>query len=236
MAGCVPRCSTGCGHATITVSLFCELTTLISSEIWMKRSGRFWMRFAGWGWTGTKVRKLAVRTVRIFSRSGDHLYDAALARSCWSPEKPIVTLNCQPTLRLNEKRRRKEEGLHQQSRVAGIVEGRGGKESRRRSNFCRTIARSRDETRVVINDHIRGTVEFDCSLMPDPVIARNDGSPLYNFATVVDDAELEITHVIRAEEHLSNTPIQVLLHRRWETGRPNGLTCLTWLPRAAKRK
>jgi len=67
--------------------------------------------------------------------------------------------------------------------------------------------------KVVINDHIRGKVEFDCSLMPDPVIARNDGSPLYNFATVVDDAEMEITHVIRAEEHLSNTPIQVLLHR-----------------------
>ena len=67
--------------------------------------------------------------------------------------------------------------------------------------------------KVVINDHIRGTVEFDCSLMPDPVIARNDGSPLYNFATVVDDAEMEITHVIRAEEHLSNTPIQILLHR-----------------------
>jgi glutamyl-tRNA synthetase len=67
--------------------------------------------------------------------------------------------------------------------------------------------------RVVINDHVRGTVEWDCSLMPDPVIARSDGSPLYNFATVVDDAAMEITHVIRAEEHLSNTPIQVLLHR-----------------------
>ena len=67
--------------------------------------------------------------------------------------------------------------------------------------------------KVVMDDHIRGTVEFDCSLMPDPVIARNDGSPLYNFATVVDDAELEITHVVRAEEHLSNTPIQILLHR-----------------------
>lgn len=67
--------------------------------------------------------------------------------------------------------------------------------------------------KVVINDHVRGTVEWDCSLMPDPVIARSDGSPLYNFATVVDDAALEITHVIRAEEHLSNTPIQVLLHR-----------------------
>lgn len=67
--------------------------------------------------------------------------------------------------------------------------------------------------RVVINDHVRGTVEWDCSLMPDPVIARSDGSPLYNFATVVDDGAMQITHVIRAEEHLSNTPIQVLLHR-----------------------
>ncbi len=67
--------------------------------------------------------------------------------------------------------------------------------------------------KVVINDHVRGQVEWDCSLMPDPVVARSDGSPLYNFATVVDDAALDITHVIRAEEHLPNTPIQVLLHR-----------------------
>ena len=66
---------------------------------------------------------------------------------------------------------------------------------------------------VIIDDHVRGRVEWDCSLMPDAVIARSDGSPLYNFATVVDDAALDITHVIRAEEHLSNTPIQVLLHR-----------------------
>ncbi len=66
---------------------------------------------------------------------------------------------------------------------------------------------------VIIDDHVRGRVEWDCGLMPDAVIARSDGSPLYNFATVVDDAALDITHVIRAEEHLSNTPIQVLLHR-----------------------
>src|SRR5690606_33303079 len=48
-------------------------------------------------------------------------------------------------------------------------------------------------------------------LMADPVICRQDGSPLYNFASVVDDAQMQITHVIRAEEHLSNTSIQVLL-------------------------
>jgi glutamyl-tRNA synthetase len=65
---------------------------------------------------------------------------------------------------------------------------------------------------VVLEDSIRGHVEWDTSLMVDPVIVRANGTPLYNFATVVDDAQMEITHVIRAEEHLSNTPIQLLLH------------------------
>lgn len=64
-----------------------------------------------------------------------------------------------------------------------------------------------------LDDIIRGQVEWDTSLIPDPVIVRANGGPLYNFATVVDDAQLKITHVIRAEEHLSNTPIQVLLHQ-----------------------
>lgn len=70
----------------------------------------------------------------------------------------------------------------------------------------------RDQT-VVIDDQIRGRVEWDASLMADPVILRGDGTPLYNFATVIDDAQMQITHVIRAEEHLSNTPTQVLLHQ-----------------------
>jgi len=70
----------------------------------------------------------------------------------------------------------------------------------------------RGET-VAVDDIIRGHVEWDTSLLPDPVIVRGNGGPLYNFATVVDDAQLKITHVIRAEEHLSNTPIQVLIHR-----------------------
>jgi glutamyl-tRNA synthetase len=65
---------------------------------------------------------------------------------------------------------------------------------------------------VSIDDVVRGRVEWDASLLPDPVITRSDGTPLYNFATVVDDADFRITHVIRAEEHLSNTPVQVLLH------------------------
>lgn len=67
------------------------------------------------------------------------------------------------------------------------------------------------ERTIVIDDAIRGRVEFDASLMVDPVIYRSNGTPLYNFASVVDDGSMEISHIIRAEEHLSNTPIQFLL-------------------------
>lgn len=67
--------------------------------------------------------------------------------------------------------------------------------------------------KVAIDDLIRGHVEWDCALIPDPVILRADGTPLYNFATVVDDAQMEISHVIRAEEHLTNTAVQALVYK-----------------------
>ena len=68
------------------------------------------------------------------------------------------------------------------------------------------------ERKIELEDAIRGHVEWDAGLMSDPVIMRANGSPLYNFATVVDDGQMQITHVIRAEEHLPNTAVQVLLH------------------------
>lgn len=74
--------------------------------------------------------------------------------------------------------------------------------------------------KVSIRDHIRGDVEWDCNLMPDPVIQRGDGSALYNFASVVDDVDLKITHVIRSEEHLTNTAIQMLVLKALEATPP----------------
>ncbi|QDU08816.1 glutamate--tRNA ligase [Gimesia aquarii] len=67
------------------------------------------------------------------------------------------------------------------------------------------------DQKVQIEDAVRGYVEFDTNLMIDPVIMRANGTPLYNLASVIDDAQMKITHVIRAEEHLSNTPVQVLI-------------------------
>jgi glutamyl-tRNA synthetase len=67
------------------------------------------------------------------------------------------------------------------------------------------------EGTLVIKDLVRGDVEFQWVREQDHVIQRADGTPLYNLATVVDDYDFEISHVIRAEEHLSNTPRQVFV-------------------------
>ena len=69
-----------------------------------------------------------------------------------------------------------------------------------------------DEGATVVEDVIRGEAVFQHVHMDDPVIARADGSVLYNFAVAVDDLDAGITHVVRGEDHLSNTPKQLLVY------------------------
>ncbi len=66
---------------------------------------------------------------------------------------------------------------------------------------------------VVFNDLIKSKVEFDASLLGDITIAKDEETPLYNLAVVIDDYEMKITHVLRGEDHLSNTPKQILLFK-----------------------
>ena len=66
---------------------------------------------------------------------------------------------------------------------------------------------------TVVDDMVLGETSFENALIGDFVIVRGDGSPLYNFANVVDDAGMRITHIIRGNDHLSNTPKQMLLYR-----------------------
>jgi len=65
---------------------------------------------------------------------------------------------------------------------------------------------------VAFTDVVRGEVRFQADVIGDPVIVRADGHPAYNFAVVVDDALMEVTHVVRGEDHISNTPRQILLY------------------------
>ena len=69
-----------------------------------------------------------------------------------------------------------------------------------------------EERDVVFTDAVRGDVRFETDVIGDPVIVRADGHPAYNFAVVVDDALMEVTHVVRGEDHISNTPRQILLY------------------------
>ncbi len=66
--------------------------------------------------------------------------------------------------------------------------------------------------KVGFEDLVFGPVEFDCEQIEDFVLRRSDGSPQYNFAVVVDDIGMKISHVIRGEGHLSNTPRQILVY------------------------
>ncbi len=69
------------------------------------------------------------------------------------------------------------------------------------------------KTEVILYDLIRGEIRFDTETIKDQVLMKSDGSPTYSFACVVDDALMEISHVIRGEDHISNTPKQMMIYQ-----------------------
>lgn len=69
--------------------------------------------------------------------------------------------------------------------------------------------RNPPDGQVVVNDRVRGKVVFENAQLDDLIIARSDGSPTYNFTVIIDDFDMEISHVIRGDDHLNNTPRQM---------------------------
>ena len=90
---------------------------------------------------------------------------------------------------------------------------RGARAHRRRRARRSSASGCPSSVEVSFQDLVRGEVTFSSEVIGDPVLVRSDGRPAYNFAVVVDDALMEITHVIRGEDHISNTPRQVLLYQ-----------------------
>jgi len=73
--------------------------------------------------------------------------------------------------------------------------------------------RNPDIGEVVVEDVVKGRIVFDNTELDDLIIARSDGTPTYNFTVVVDDADMRITHVIRGDDHVNNTPRQINMFR-----------------------
>lgn len=72
--------------------------------------------------------------------------------------------------------------------------------------------RIKDSGTISYHDLVRGQLSFDVSLIGDPILVRSNGLPAYNYAVVIDDVLMRITHVIRGEDHISNTPRQLLIY------------------------
>ena len=99
---------------------------------------------------------------------------------------------------------------------SGKCRGISKVEAARRSGSGEEAAirlRTPDEGVVAFHDLVRGDLQFDLSLIGDPVLVRSNGLPAYNYAVVVDDFLMAITHVIRGEDHIQNTPRQILTCR-----------------------
>src|SRR6266481_2082701 len=100
------------------------------------------------------------------------------------------------------------------------AEAQARNETFRYSGRCRTLGltsgalrlRIPEEGTTVVDDLIHGPVTFDHQALDDWILVRSDGTPTYNFCVVVDDVTMKITHVIRGNDHLSNTPKQVLCY------------------------
>jgi glutamyl-tRNA synthetase len=139
-----------------------------------------------------------------YAAAAERLLDADLAYPCYCTSDELeADRRAQEAARLPPRYVGRCASLTPVERAAREAEGRRG------------ALRFRVGTGVVaFDDIIRGLVEIDVvNLGGDFVIVRADGSPLYNFTVVVDDADMEISHVIRGEDHISNTPKQLLIFR-----------------------
>ena len=141
--------------------------------------------------------------MELYAREADRLLAAGHAYRCWCTPEELDAV------------RREQERTHQPPRYNGRClrltdadRATFEAEGRRPALRFRVPAEQ-----VTFDDLIRGEVTFDNALLGDFVIVRGDGMPLYHFVVVIDDEAMGITHVVRGEDHLSNTPKHIALIR-----------------------
>jgi glutamyl-tRNA synthetase len=143
------------------------------------------------------------RRMDLYAREAQRLLEGGAAYRCWcTPEELDAVRRQQEAAKEPPRYNRRCLSLTDAERAAFVAEGRP------------SVMRFKVEPEVIrFDDLIRGEVEFDNGLLGDFVIVRADGVPLYHFVVVVDDQAMEITDVIRGEDHLSNTPKHIALIR-----------------------
>lgn len=149
--------------------------------------------------------------LNLYNEAAQHLLERGLAYYCYCTPEELAARRQQA---LKEGRAPRYDGrcreLSREDRIRMEKEGR------------RPVVRLRipDTGSTVVHDLIWGDVSFAHEVLDDFIIMKSNGIPTYNFATVVDDIGMKITHVLRAEEHLSNTPRQILVFQALEQSLP----------------
>ena len=160
------------------------------------------MQWLGLDWDEGPFRQS--ERLEIYQKHANELLDSGHAYKCYvTPEE------------LDEKRKEAQsrgDVLHYKREWAKLNEG---------PNEPYVIRlQTPDEGTIEVQDWLRGTVTFDATEVDDFIILKRDGFPTYNFAVVVDDATMNITHVIRGDDHLINTPRQTLIYKALNYGVP----------------
>ena len=151
------------------------------------------LRWLGIGWDGGMVSQHS-RLGRHRS-AADELLRSGAAYKCFSPPEEVAAF----------RDRAKAESRSPQF----LSPWRGAPESSHPARpHCLRLKAPRDG-RVAVDDAVHGRIQWENRLLDDMIILRTDGSPTYNFAVVVDDHDMAVTHVIRGDDHLSNTARQV---------------------------
>jgi len=144
--------------------------------------------------------------VGIYREHAERLIETGKAYLCFCSESDL------------QKEREKAQAEHRQPIYSGKCRAVDPAEARRRREGgepC-AIRLQIPERPIRFHDIVHGDVEFSNEVVSDPIILRSNGMPVYNYVVVIDDALMKITHVIRGDDHLSNTPKQVALYEALE--------------------
>jgi nondiscriminating glutamyl-tRNA synthetase len=199
-------------HAGGTYVLRIEDTDVVRSEPEHERDiidGLHWLgitwdegpQVAGGEDIGPHAPYRQSQRMELYAREAARLLEAGAAYRCWCTPDELDAVR-------REQEARKEAPRYNR-RCLNLIDAERADMAAERGQGA---IRFRVEAETVrFDDLVRGEVEFDNALLGDFVIVRNDGMPLYHFTVVVDDESMEITHVIRGEDHLSNTPKHIAL-------------------------
>jgi glutamyl-tRNA synthetase len=152
-------------------------------------------------WLGMKWDELAHQSKRLdrYAVCIQQLKDAGRLYACYeTPEELALKRKAQLSQSLPP--------LYDRAALKLTAEQRAAYEAEGRKPHWRFLMEAKP---IEWNDHIRGEVKFDGGDMSDPVLIREDGSPLYHLCSVIDDMDFGITHIVRGEDHVSNTATHI---------------------------